>query len=71
MSAHDCKTLTKGCYRCDLNVDEMRHHLRDMKAEVIGIRAAIEVLTDHEQELRKDVTDTERQIDSWDMGLTR
>lgn len=24
MSAHTCTTLTRGCYRCDLNIDEMR-----------------------------------------------
>jgi hypothetical protein len=24
MSTHDCKTLTDGCYRCDLNRDEMQ-----------------------------------------------
>lgn len=24
MTAHACKTLTDGCYRCDLNRDEMR-----------------------------------------------
>lgn len=24
MTAHACKTLTDGCYRCDLNCDEMR-----------------------------------------------
>lgn len=23
MSAHDCKELTDGCYRCELNRDEM------------------------------------------------
>ena len=22
---HDCKTLTPGCYRCDLNRDEVQH----------------------------------------------
>lgn len=24
MSAHTCQTLTHGCFRCDLNIDEMR-----------------------------------------------
>lgn len=24
MSAHTCKTLTDGCYRCDLNRDEIQ-----------------------------------------------
>ena len=24
MSAHACTTLTRGCYRCDLNIDELR-----------------------------------------------
>ena len=24
MTAHTCTTLTRGCYRCDLNIDEMR-----------------------------------------------
>lgn len=32
MTAHTCTTLTKGCYRCDLNRDEMpplRHIAQD------------------------------------------
>ena len=24
MSAHTCRTLTRGCFRCELNIDEMR-----------------------------------------------
>lgn len=24
MSEHTCRTITRGCYRCDLNLDEVR-----------------------------------------------
>ena len=30
MTTHTCKQITSGCYRCDLNLDEMRDFLRDV-----------------------------------------
>ena len=54
MTAHDCTTLTYGCYRCDLNIDELRSAADDMKIEEHSLRAAIEVLQDRQAELRED-----------------
>lgn len=33
MSAHTCTELTDGCYRCDLNRDEMRAMVEEVRAE--------------------------------------
>ena len=40
MSAHTCKKLTPGCYRCDLNADEFED--------------AVDQLTEEIEELTKD-----------------
>lgn len=33
MSAHTCKTITPGCYRCDLNLDEIRAAEQEIREE--------------------------------------
>ena len=33
MSAHTCKTITPGCYRCDLNADEVRAAEQEVRDE--------------------------------------
>ena len=33
MSAHICKTLTAGCYRCELNLDEIHAVEQEVIAE--------------------------------------
>lgn len=70
MSEHTCTTLTRGCYRCDLGVDEMRHQLAEMRSEVIGVDVAIEVLMDHRRELTDSIVESSRAVDTWDMFST-
>lgn len=69
MTSHDCKTLRRGCYRCDLNVDELRHALAEMEQEVKGIEVVVDHLEDRALELRGDIREMKRSIDRWDMGL--
>jgi hypothetical protein len=33
MSAHTCKTITPGCYRCELNLDEIRAIEQEIREE--------------------------------------
>jgi hypothetical protein len=33
MTAHTCKTITPGCYRCDLSVDEVSAAEREIRKE--------------------------------------
>ena len=33
MSAHTCTELTEGCYRCDLNRDELRAVVQEIREE--------------------------------------
>ena len=33
MSAHTCTELTEGCYRCDLNRDELRAIVQEIREE--------------------------------------
>ena len=33
MSAHTCTELTEGCYRCDLNRDELRAIVQEIRDE--------------------------------------
>jgi hypothetical protein len=33
MSAHTCKTLTPGCYRCDLNRDEIASIREEIRSD--------------------------------------
>ncbi|WP_294567565.1 hypothetical protein [uncultured Arthrobacter sp.] len=33
MTAHTCKTLTDGCYRCDLNRDEISFFEKEIRDE--------------------------------------
>ena len=37
MTAHTCKTLTDGCYRCDLNRDEIRWYLESLVVTRRGV----------------------------------
>lgn len=37
MTAHTCTTLTDGCYRCELNKDEIRDHLYSLKVTRRGV----------------------------------
>lgn len=69
MSEHACRQLSAGCYRCDLNVDELRTSLADSSTELMGIRVAIELLTDRADELLDEIRAGQLQVDRWDMGL--
>lgn len=40
MSAHTCRELTEGCYRCDLNRDEIAHIEAERRDKVTAILSA-------------------------------
>lgn len=60
--SHTCKQLNPGCYKCELNVDEMEFAHKEMSYEVAGITSAIDVLEEHRKELREDMKDMNDQI---------
>lgn len=62
MTAHTHTVLTPGCYRCDLNADEMRGHLDEAKAEIRSLDYAIRVLTDQQRELREQVVGLDKAL---------
>lgn len=37
MSDHTCKELTDGCYRCDLNRDEIRGYIESLRVTRSGV----------------------------------
>jgi hypothetical protein len=43
VTAHDCKVLTKGCYRCDLNLDEIESYRQELHAEAQVVLARVEL----------------------------
>ena len=51
MSAHTCKTLTPGCYRCDLNRDEMQDGIDDLLLNMVTKARALVALSDNEDEV--------------------
>ncbi len=51
MTAHVHTALTKGCHRCELNVDEMKSAMWNVHAEIKGVVRAI----DHLEELLEDM----------------
>ena len=56
MSVHMCKTLTAGCYRCDLNRDE----IEAIRAEDRSDAEAAWIEYRNEQQMRRQWADTQR-----------
>lgn len=60
--SHTCKQLNPGCYKCELNVDELEHAFKTLSFEVAGVTSAIDVLVEHRRELREDMKGMNDQI---------
>lgn len=68
MSAHTHTVLTPGCYRCDLNVDEIVAALEDASRELVGMREARDLLDERCKELETEIRGLQESVDNYDRG---
>lgn len=62
MSEHRCETLTPGCHRCELGIDELEAAAEEARAEIKALDVAMGVLRDQQRELREEVVVIDKTI---------